>query len=103
MPALTIAAECRYADTGVGAAIAPGSQKWAGTIADLDSAPARIRMTAGSTYGVAASCSMPLISDRVQTPVCWPNRMMPTSMARPPRVVTMSAWPAACRDEARSP
>ena len=25
-PALTIVAECKYADTGVGAAIAPGSQ-----------------------------------------------------------------------------
>ncbi len=38
-PALTIAAACRYALTGVGAAIAPGSQKCIGTIADLDSAP----------------------------------------------------------------
>ena len=26
-PAFTIAAACKYADTGVGAAIAPGSQK----------------------------------------------------------------------------
>ena len=39
MPALTIAAACRYALTGVGAAIAPGSQKWNGTMADLLSAP----------------------------------------------------------------
>ena len=38
-PAFTMAAACRYALTGVGAAIAPGSQKCSGTIADLHSAP----------------------------------------------------------------
>src|SRR6185437_925678 len=42
-PALTIAAACRYALTGVGAAIAPGSQKCIGTIADFDSAPTSTR------------------------------------------------------------
>ena len=42
MPALTIAAACRYALTGVGAAIAPGSQKWNGKMADLLNAPIRI-------------------------------------------------------------
>ena len=41
-PALTIAAACRYALTGVGAAIAPGSQKCSGTMADFASAPTRI-------------------------------------------------------------
>src|SRR5687768_4565907 len=34
-PALTIVAECRYALTGVGAAIAFGNQKWNGTCADF--------------------------------------------------------------------
>ena len=38
-PALTIAAECRYALTGVGAVIAPGSQKCSGAMADLLIAP----------------------------------------------------------------
>ena len=52
IPALTMAAECRYAETGVGAAIAPGSQKWAGTMADLVSAPMRMSTMATVTYGV---------------------------------------------------
>ncbi len=34
-----MAAACRYAETGVAAAIAPGSQKLNGQTADLDSAP----------------------------------------------------------------
>ena len=40
-PALTMVAECRKAETGVGAAIAPGSQKWNGNCADLVKAPSR--------------------------------------------------------------
>ena len=51
MPAFTIAAACRYALTGVGAAIAPGSQKWNGKIADLLSAPTRSRTIAVSMRG----------------------------------------------------
>jgi hypothetical protein len=46
-PALTIVAECRYADTGVGADIACGSQKWNGTCALLVNAPSRISTSAG--------------------------------------------------------
>jgi hypothetical protein len=46
-PSFTIAAECRYADTGVGAAIACGSQKWNGNWALLVSAPMAMRMSAG--------------------------------------------------------
>jgi hypothetical protein len=41
-PAFTIVAECRYALTGVGAAIAFGSQKWKGTCADLVKAASRV-------------------------------------------------------------
>ena len=44
-PALTIVAECRKAETGVGAAIAFGSQKWNGNCADFVNAPSRIRTT----------------------------------------------------------
>ena len=54
MPALTIAAACRYALTGVGAAMAPGSQKWKGKIADLLSAP-----TSSSTIATLSSPSPP--------------------------------------------
>ncbi len=42
-PAFTMVAECRKADTGVGAAMAPGSQKWKGNCADLVKAPIRNR------------------------------------------------------------
>ncbi|MNL37088.1 hypothetical protein D3C87_1592100 [compost metagenome] len=42
IPALTIVAECRYADTGVGAFIAPGNQKWKGNCADLVKAAIKI-------------------------------------------------------------
>jgi hypothetical protein len=38
-------AECRYADTGVGAAIAFGSQKWKGNWALLVNAPRRMRQS----------------------------------------------------------
>ena len=41
-PAFTIVAECKYADTGVGAAIACGSQKWNGNCALFVSTPSRI-------------------------------------------------------------
>ena len=52
-PAFTIVAECRYADTGVGAAIACGSQKWKGNCADLVKQPSRIRISAGRYNGDA--------------------------------------------------
>ena len=41
-PAFTIVAECRYAETGVGAAIACGSQNWNGNCALLVRAPSTI-------------------------------------------------------------
>ena len=47
-PAFTIVAECRKAETGVGAAIALGSQKWNGNCALLVSAPSRMRTSAGT-------------------------------------------------------
>lgn len=46
VPAFTMAAACRYALTGVGAAMAPGSQKCMGTMADLLSAPTSTATTA---------------------------------------------------------
>ena len=39
LPAFTIVAECKYALTGVGAAMACGNQKWNGNCADLVNAP----------------------------------------------------------------
>ena len=46
-PSFTMAAECRYAETGVGAVIACGNQKWNGNCALLVSAPSRISTSAG--------------------------------------------------------
>lgn len=56
-PAFTMAAACRYALTGVGAAIAPGSQKCSGTTADLLSAPIRISTTATFTASPPGGCA----------------------------------------------
>ena len=101
MPAFTIAAACRYALTGVGAAIAPGSQKWNGTIADLLTAPIR-------TSTIATSTKMPLDggcatrSESRYEPVRSPSMMMPTSIASPPKVVTSSACVADLREVART-
>ena len=105
-PALTIAAECRKEETGVGAAIAPGSQKWKGAIADLESAPMTSRIAAVE-IAVEFSCDVvsapgAVRSEKFQNPVVTPIRTIPTSMISPPSVVTRSAWPAARREEARS-
>ena len=99
-PALTMAAECRYALTGVGAVIAPGSQKCRGAMADLLAAPMMSRARAQWTWapdGGAATISLSRYD-----PASCARMIMPTSIARPPRVVTSSAWVAARRDEARS-
>ena len=103
MPAFTIAAECRYADTGVGAAIAPGSQKCQGAWADLVSAPSMISTIAAEMAWVFSMSVIWETSESFQIPALWPSRLMPTSMPRPPKVVTMSACMAARREEARSP
>ena len=99
-PAFTIAAACRYALTGVGAAMAPGSQKWNGTIADFDSAPTSTRISATAAAvplgGEATS------SDSRYVPDTSPRMTTPTSIARPPAVVTSNAWVAARRLVARS-
>ena len=50
-PALTIVAECRKAETGVGAAIACGNQKWKGNCALLESAPKAISVSAAGYQG----------------------------------------------------
>src|SRR6476661_9616655 len=95
MPALTIAAAWRYALTGVGAAMAPGSQKWNGTSADFDRAPTSrsttaVTVTTSSGGGSASSAEIEY--------VWWtPRAMMPTSIASPPNVVTRSACMAARR------
>ena len=94
-PAFTIAAAWRYAETGVGAAIAPGSQKWKGAMADLLSAPTSMRRAASVAVGpTGTSCST---SCSRNVPVVTPKVTMPTSIASPPVVVTTRAVVAADR------
>ena len=92
---MTIAAACRYAEIGVGAAIAPGSQKWNGASADLLSAPARISGAASITRAPDGGAAT--IAARLFVPAAWPSAISPTSIARPPVVVTISAVRAAER------
>ncbi len=80
---------------GVGAAIAPGSQKWKGTRADLLSAPTSISSAAVVASGPFGGASR--IADRLRVPLSTPSVTMPTSMARPPVVVTINAVKAAER------
>ena len=99
MPALTIAAACRYALTGVGAAMAPGSQKWKGKIADLLSAPTRISTRAASTIGPVGAAAR--ISEMLEVPASTTISTTPISITSPPSVVTRSACRAARRLAAR--
>src|SRR6476619_2502198 len=97
MPALTMVAACRYALAGVGAAIAPGSQNWNGTIADLLIPP-----TISSTTEVVTSGpdgGLCTIAEMVDVPASTPSMTAPISIIRPPAVVTMSAWEAAVLDD----
>ncbi len=96
MPAFTIAAACRYALTGVGAAIAAGSQGWNGTCADFVSAPTSTSTRAPVTVGPVGGDAT--ISDSRVVPAAWARTISPTSIARPPNVVTSSACMAARRD-----
>ncbi len=92
-----MAAECRYALTGVGAAIAAGNQKLTGKIADLEMAPARISTSAVARYAPPGRAPASTICDQRYVPAYSPSMMKPISMARPPTVVTMRAWLAARR------
>src|SRR5699024_10410865 len=148
-----MAAAWRYALTGVGAAIAPGSQKWKGMSADFEIAPTGMRMVEERMTGPGSRASwggrgrtgrgggghragQPEVEgherglrDRADededdrgdddrtgvhaqlgavdqrqmrpVPVAVMSRTMPTSMARPPAVVTISACRAAWRERRR--
>ena len=99
-PALTIAAACRYAETGVGAAIAPGSQKWNGSSADLVAAPTRTHTIATVTAVPAGGFAT--TSERRNVPAAVPRTTIPPSIDSPPNVVTTIACIAARRDALRS-
>ncbi len=95
-PAFTMVAECRYALTGVGAAIAFGSQKWNGNWADFVAAPARINQKIAPAIGLDwTSAALFNQTCMDQLPVICESMIKPASMARPPPPVTSSACQAA--------
>ena len=92
-PAFTMVAECRYALTGVGAAIAPGSHTWNGACADF--VAAAIRMSTAAA--VAVEPVIGVISLRTAVPAASTYSTNPARSARPPPAVMTSARRAAVR------
>ncbi len=93
-PAFTIVAECRYAVTGVGAAIAPGNQNWNGNCADFDIAPTRTRTAPTCAVVVAGTDDT---ARRSLAPATAARHTNPPSITRPPPAVTSNARCAAIR------
>ena len=89
MPALTMVAECKYALTGVGAAIAPGNQKWNGNCADLVNAPSNSIEAATLAIVPVGARSCNFANDVVPNWFC--SKPMPTNMHNPPAPVVSSA------------
>ena len=81
--------------------MAPGNQKWNGTRADLETAPTRASATATCTAVVGAG-GFATISLSSGEPDVRCRITRPASIARPPNVVTSSAFMAARRLARRS-
>ena len=101
-PAFTIVAECKYADTGVGAAIACGSQKWNGNCALFVSTPSRISSSIAGYHGCERTVS-PAASttSKSKLPTMLPSTSTPSSSAKPPPTVTIAAMRAPRRASGR--
>src|SRR5690606_18075990 len=92
MPALTMVAACRYALTGVMATIAPGSQEWNGSCADLVNAASATRTATGTANPESEiSSGWATIVSRSEVPVATMMRTTATSNPTPPPAVTSSA------------
>ena len=90
-----MAAACRYALTGVGAAIASGNQACSGTWAHLASAPTRTSSTASWTSPPSGGCAS---RDEIRSvPASWRSSTRPSSITKPAPVVTSRARRAARR------
>ena len=98
-PAATIAAECRYAETGVGAAIARGSQKCSGTCALF--ARAETPMNAAPMKTADPGSAAAMISCSWNVPYSWRRKRIPMSMSTALTVVTSSAMRADMRASRR--
>lgn len=96
-PAFTIAAACRYAETGEMATMESGSQDWNGNWADFVKA-ATARSTASTVLSVG-SCQIPLSSTPLRDAVPVVATMVATAASRasPPPTVTSSVRIAGSR------
>ncbi|CAM3982753.1 hypothetical protein DEMA109039_02440 [Deinococcus marmoris] len=99
-PALTIVAECRKAETGVGASIAVGSHRWKGSCALLVKAASSVSSSAGINRGEArtASRSSP---ERVVLPPATDSRATAANRPSPPSALTRNALIAPSRASLR--
>src|SRR5690606_40872651 len=98
-PAFTIVAECRYADTGVGAFIAPGSQKWKGNCADLVNAPRKINPTNnGYKEWLMIISRRSINSLMMNVSAILPNNSNPAKRKNPPIPVMLNAVMALFRE-----
>lgn len=91
MPAFTIAAACRYALTGVEAAMASGSQKWKGNWADfvMAATATRTAMVAVKAESVCQMLSAKITPSEVD-PVRAHMSATAASSAKPPAAVTIN-------------
>src|SRR6185295_1655863 len=103
-PAVTMVAAWMSADTGVGPAMASGSQTYRGICADFAVAPTKSnRHAAVATFVMASACtmlmsrSMGMSSVALPSPLAATNRMnIPSRNAKSPTRFTMNAFlPAA--------
>src|SRR3954463_2873073 len=95
MPDVTIVAAWMRADTGVGPAIASGSQTYSGSCADFPHAPTK----SSSTIAVAVTCGIEpafsSTSEDCSDPTAWKIRNIATMKPQSPmRLVTKAFLPA---------
>ena len=91
-PAATIVAACMRAETGVGPAIASGSQTWSGNCALLPrnpqsrSIPMPVEAFAGSASTIFASSEKSVVPNALQ------QKIMPSKKPKSPTRFTMNAF-----------
>jgi hypothetical protein len=80
------------AETGVGPAMASGSQVWSGTCADFPTAPANRRRAIAVAVPDASPSAAPKTSSNRTEPIVANTRKIPMSIAVSPMRVTMKAF-----------
>src|SRR5690606_29049835 len=96
-------AECKKAETGVGAFIAPGNQKWKGNCADLVKAPIKRKPNINGYSSCCMIISRSLIKAEIEyVPAILPINTNPATRKNPPIPVIVSAVNALFLDSACS-